>query len=161
MPKKKYIVSLTSSERDFLEQLTKKGKIAAYKMNHARVLLKADINQEGGGWTDSRISESLDIGHATIERVRQRLVLKDTASHIEEGVESALNRREQKKRRQKIIDGEKEAYLIAIACSETPAGKSNWTLQMLADKMGELKYVKQVSTETIRQSLKKTNLSLG
>ena len=110
MPKKKYIVSLTSSERDnFLEQLTKKGKIAAYKMNHARILLKADINQEGGGWTDRQISESLDIGHATIERVRQRFV--------EQGIESALSRREQKNRRPKIIDGEKEAYLIAIACS--------------------------------------------
>ncbi len=150
MPKKKYIVSLTSSERDYLEQLTKKGKIAAYKMNHARILLKADINQEGGGWIDRKISESLDIGHATIERVRQRFV--------EEGIEAALNRREQNKRRQKIIDGEKEAYLIAIACSETPTGKSNWTLQMLADKMIELNYVEQVSTETIRQSLKKTNL---
>ena len=161
MPKKKYIVSLTSSERNSLEKLTKKGKTAAYKMNHARILLQADINQEGGGWTDSRIAESLNIGHATIERVRQRFVLKDTASHIEEGLESALNRREQKKRRQKIIDGEKEAYLIAIACSETPTGKGNWTLQMLADKMVELNYVEQVSTETIRQSLKKTNLSLG
>ena len=153
MPKKKYIVSLTSSERDYLEQLTKKGKIAAYKMNHARILLKADINQEGGGWIDRKISESLDIGHATIERVRQRFV--------EEGMEAALNRREQKKRRRKIIDGEKEAYLIAIACSETPTGKGNWTLQMLADKMVELNYVEQVSTETIRQSLKKTNLNLG
>ena len=153
MPKKKYIVSLTSSERDFLEQLTKKGKIAAYKMNHARILLKADINQEEGGWIDRKISESLDIGHATIERVRQRFV--------EEGIEAALNRREQKKRRPKIIDGEKEAYLIAIACSETPKGKSNWTLQMLADKMVELNCVEQVSTETIRQSLKKTNLNLG
>ncbi len=107
MPKKKYIVSLTVSERKFLEQLTKKGKIAAYKMNHARILLKADINQEGGGWTDRQISESLDLGHATIERVRQRFV--------EFGIESALNRREQKNRRQKIIDGEKEAYLIAIS----------------------------------------------
>jgi hypothetical protein len=76
MPKKKYIVSLTSSERNFLEQLTKKGKIAAYKMNHARILLKADINHEVGGWTDSQISESLDIGHATIERVRQRFALR-------------------------------------------------------------------------------------
>ena len=153
MPKKKYIVSLTSSERDFLEQLTKKGKIAAYKMNHARILLKADINQEGGGWIDRKISESLDIGHATIERVRQRFV--------EEGIEAALNRREQKKRRSKIIDGEKEAYLIAIACSESPTGKSSWTLQMLADKMVELNYDEQVSTETVRQSLKKTNLNLG
>lgn len=149
MPKKKYIVSLTKWERDELEQLTKKGKIAAYKMNHARILLQADINQEGGGWIDREISEALDIGHATIERVRQRLV--------EEGLEAALNRREQKKRRQKIIDGEKEAYLIALACSETPTGKSNWTLQMLADKMVELNYVEKVSTETIRQSLKKTN----
>ncbi len=153
MPKKKYIVSLTPSERHFLEQLTKKGKIAAYKMNHARILLKADINQKEGGWTDRQIGESLDIGHATIERVRQRFV--------EEGIESALSRREQKKRRSKIIDGEKEADLIAIACSETPAGKNNWTLQMLADRMVELNYVEQVSTETIRQTLKKTNLSLG
>jgi len=69
MPKKKYIVSLTPSERNFLEQLTKKGKTAAYKMNHARILLKADINQKEEGWTDRQISESLNIGHATIERV--------------------------------------------------------------------------------------------
>jgi transposase len=153
MPKKKYIVSLTVSERKFLEQLTKKGKIAAYKMNHARILLKADINQKEGGWTDRQIGRSLDIGHATIERVRQRFV--------EFGIELALSRREQKKRRSKIIDGEKEAYLIAIACSQRPSGKSNWTLQMLADKMVELNYVEQVSTETIRQTLKKTNLNLG
>ena len=161
MPKKKYIVSLTPEERQELEQLTKKGKNPAYKVNHARILLKADINQSQGGWTDREIGESLDIGHATIERVRQRFV--------EEGLESALNRRKQQKRRRKIIDGEKEAYLIAIsrrsasrrACSETPCGKSNWTLKMLADKMVELNYVEQVSTETIRQTLKKTNLNLG
>ena len=149
MPSKKYIVDLSPSERKYLEEITKKGKTAAYKMNHARILLKADINQQGGGWTDSKISEALNIGHATIERVRKRFV--------EEGIESALNRREQKKRRSRIIDGEKEAYLIAIACSETPVGKSHWTLQMLADKMVELKVVEKVSTETIRQTLKKTN----
>jgi transposase len=153
MPSKKYIVNLSPSERNYLEEITNKGKTAAYKMNHARILLKADINQEGGGWTDSKISEALNIGDATIERVRKRFV--------EEGIESALNRREQKKRRQRIIDGEKEAYLIAIACSETPLGRSGWTLQMLADKMVELKVVEQVSIETIRQSLKKTNLNLG
>jgi transposase len=153
MPSKKYMVDLTPSERSEVSKITNKGKTAAYKINHARILLKADINQEGGGWTDSKISESLNIGHATIERVRKRFV--------EEGIESALNRREQKKRRQRIIDGEKEAALIAIACSETPRGKSHWTLQMLADKMVELKVVEQVSIETIRQSLKKTNLNLG
>jgi transposase len=149
MPSKKYIVDLSPLERKYLEEITKKGKTAAYKMNHARILLKADTKQEGGGWTDSKISESLNIGHATIERVRKRLV--------EEGIESALNRREQKNRRSRIIDGEKEAYLIAISCSETPLGKTRWTLQMLADKMVELNYVEQVSTETIRQTLKKTN----
>lgn len=153
MPKKKYIIALTPSERSTLEQLTRKGKTAAYKINHARILLKADINQEGGGWRDSQISEALNIGHATIERVRQRFV--------EEGLEAALNRRKQKNRRRKIIDGAKEAYLIALACSEVPRGKSHWTLQMLADKMVELNRVEQVSTETIRQTLKKTNLNLG
>lgn len=149
MPKKKYIVALTNFEREDLEQLTKKGKIAAYKMNHARILLLADINQKGGGWSDLQISESLNVGHATIERVRQRFV--------ESGIESALTRKKQQNRRAKIIDGEKEAYLIAIACSETPTGQAKWTLQMLADKMIELQYVEKISRETIRKTLKKTN----
>ena len=149
MPKKKYIVDLTKSERAELEQLTKKGKIAAYKMNHARILLLADVNQPEGGWTDLKISEALNVSQATIERVRQRFV--------ESGIESALTRREQKNRRRQIIDGEKEAYLIAIACSETPMGQAKWTLQMLADKMVELQYVEKVSRETIRKTLKKTN----
>ena len=118
-------------------------------MNHARILLLADINKQGGGWTDLKISEALNVGQATIERVRQRFV--------EEGMESALSRREQKNRRSKIIDGEKEAYLIAIACSETPRGQASWTLQMLADKLIELQYVEKVSRETIRKTLKKTN----
>ena len=82
MPKKKYIVSLTPEERQELEKLTTIGKTAAYKVNHARILLKADINQESGGWTDQAISEAIDISPATIERVRQRFV--------EQGLESAL-----------------------------------------------------------------------
>jgi transposase len=151
MPSKKYIVDLTPSERSDRSKITNKGKTAAYKINHARILLKADINQEGGGWTDSKISESLNIGHATIERIRKRFV--------EEGIESALNRREQKKRRPRIIDGEKEADLMAIACSETPREKRSWTLQMLADKILELKVVEQVSIETIRQSLADSSLN--
>ena len=109
MPKKKYLVALRKDERVELEQLTKTGKIAAYKMNHARILILADINQEKGGWTDAKISEALNISVATIERVRQRFVL--------EGMQSALKRREQKNRRRKIIDGEKEAHLIALTCS--------------------------------------------
>ena len=72
MAKKKYIVSLTTEERETLEQLTTTGKAPAYKINHARILLKADTNQDGGGWTDEVISQALDISVATIERVRQR-----------------------------------------------------------------------------------------
>ncbi len=118
-------------------------------MNHARILLLADVNQPEGGWTDLKISEALNVSQATIERVRQRFV--------ESGIESALTRREQENRRSKIIDGEKEAYLIAIACSETSMGQAKWTLQMLADKMVELQYVEKVSRETIGKTLKKTN----
>jgi transposase len=149
MPKKKYLVALRNEQRVELEELTKKGTICASKMNHVRILLLADINNQKGGWTDANISEALNISVATIERVRQRFV--------ESGMQSALQRREPKNRRHKIIDGEKEAHLIALACSETPMGKAKWTLQMLAEQMVELKYVEQVSKETIRQTLKKTN----
>ncbi|BAG01203.1 transposase [Microcystis aeruginosa NIES-843] len=102
-----------------------------------------------GGWTDSKISEALNVAQATIERVRQRFV--------ESGIESSLTRKKQEHRRAKIIDGEKEADLIAIACSETPTGRAKWTLQMLADKMVELEYVEKISRETIRKTLKKMN----
>lgn len=74
MPQKKYIVDLTDSERADLQQLTTKGKIAAYKMNHARILLLSDINQEGGGWIDLKISQALNVGQATVERVRKKFV---------------------------------------------------------------------------------------
>jgi transposase len=150
---KKYIVALTAEERSELEKLTRTGKTAAYKINHARVLLKADRNQAGGEWKDREISEALNISIATIERIRERAVL--------EGITVAVNRKEQIRRRARIIDGEQEAHLIAIACSQAPIGKSNWTLQMLADKMVELNYVEQVSTETVRQALKKTSSSRG
>ena len=149
MPKKKYIVALIPEERDYLEQLVTKGKTAAYKINHARILLKADINQKGGGWLDLDISKALDISLSTISRVRKRLV--------EEGLESALARIPQKNRKPKSLDGEKEAYLIALACSEAPAGQARWTLRLLANKMVELGYVEKVSHETIRQTLKKTS----
>jgi hypothetical protein len=153
MGKKKYIVALTATERSELERLTKTGKTAAYKINHARILLKADSNQAEGEWTDAEISEALNISIATIERVRKRCVLN--------GIESALNRQEQVNRRKRIIDGSPEARLIAITCSEVPTGKSKWTLQMLADKMVELNYVESISRESVRQTLKKMNLSLG
>ncbi len=122
-------------------------------MNHARVLLKADVNQTGGGWIDAKMSEALDISVATIERVRQRFV--------EEGLEGALGRKVQKRRKSRRLDGEGEAHLVALACSEGPSGPGHGSLRLLAERMVELGYVESVSHETVRQTLKKTNLSLG
>ena len=153
MPEKKYIVALEQEERKELESLTNKGKAPAYRINHARILLKADINQEKGGLKDQEISEALDISVSTIERVRQRFV--------EESLESALSRRTPLEARPRLLDGEKEAYLIAIACSKPPEGQAVWTLRLLADRMVELGYVESLSYETVRQTLKKTNSSLG
>jgi transposase len=153
MAKKKYIVSLTTEERATLEQLTTTGKAPAYKMNHARILLKADTNQEGGGWTDAAISQALDSSVATIERVRQRFV--------EISLAAALNRQEQQQRKPRRLDGEQEAHLIAITCGEAPEGQARWSLRLLADRMVELDYVESVSHETVRQTLKKTTSSPG
>lgn len=153
MVRKKYIVSLTPEEREGLEHLTTTGKVAAYKMNHARILLKADTNQEDGGWTDEAISQALDISVATIERVRQRFV--------ETSLDSALSRQVQQQRKPRRLDGEQEAHLVAITCSKAPEGHARWSLRLLAERMVELEYVESVSHETIRQTLKKTTSSRG
>lgn len=146
MPKKKYLVSLSPEERANLDKIIKTGRNPAYKLTHARTLLLADTNRIDGGWKDADISEALNIHLSTVERLRKRLV--------EEGLEAALNRQHgggQSKR----LDGNSEAHLIAIACSEAPQGRSKWTLRLLADKMVELRYVETISHETVRQTLKK------
>lgn len=153
MAKKKYIVALTEQERETLEKLTTTGKTSAYKMNHARILLKADINQAEGDWTDEAISDALDISIATIERVRQRFV--------ETSLEAALTRQVQHQRKARRLDGEQEARLIAMTCGEIPDGRARWSLRLLAQKMVELEYVESISYETIRQTLKKTSSSPG
>ena len=153
MPAKKYIVDLTSDERQILEQLTTKGKAPVYKINHARILLKADINSAQGEWTDQSISESLDISRATIERVRQRFV--------EQGLEAALNRQIQQRHKPRQLNGETEAHLIAMLCGPAPEGQGRWTLRLLAERIVELGYVDSVSHETVRQTLKKTNSNPG
>ena len=152
MPVKRYRVSLTKEEQKSLEEVTKTGKAAAAKINHAKILLKADINRDEGGWKDQAISIALDTSVSTIEQVRQRFV--------EQGLEAALNPRPRTATPKKL-DGEIEAHLIAMACSESPEGSSRWTLRLLADKMMSLGYVDSISHESVRQVLKKTNLSLG
>jgi transposase len=149
---KKYIVALGEEERQFLEQFTTTGKHAAYQINHARILLKADHNQANGSGCDTEIQAALDVSLRTIERVRQRFV--------EEGVQSALQQRPGAGRKQQM-NGEQEAHLIALRCSQPPQGRSRWTLQLLADQMVSLDYVETISHETVRKTLKKMNYSLG
>ena len=153
MPAKKYRVQLNMEERQELKGLVSRGRAAAYKQTHARILLLGDEAQEGGAMKDEEIARSLQIGSATVGRVRRRCV--------EEGVEAAVGRKEQLRRRQRKLDGSGEAHLIALACGEAPEGRADWTLQLLADRLVECEIVESISTETVRQTLKKTNSSPG
>lgn len=150
----KYIVRLSIDERKILFQLLDEGSASKEKQNRARILLKADCGEEGENWKDPQIAEAFYVSVKTVERVRKSLV--------EEGFEDTINRKLLPHgNREKIIKGEEEAYLIALACSEPPAGHARWTLSLLADKMVECKYVESVSHDTIGRALKKTNLNLG
>ncbi|MGB9880791.1 MAG: IS630 family transposase [Anaerolineae bacterium] len=130
--------------------MIKAGKAAARTLTHARILLKADEGDAGPAWTDEAISTALDVGTATIERVRRRFV--------EEGLEAALQRRAPRRAYARLVDGECEAHLIALACSTPPEGRERWTLRLLADRMVELGYVPAISHETVRQGVKKNEL---
>lgn len=149
---KRYRVTLEADERESLEQLLSKGKADVRRLKHAQILLKADESKDGPAWSDSRIAEAVGCGTATVERVRQRFV--------EEGLEAALSpyRTPRREYRPKL-DGEQEAKLITLACSQPPEGRSRWTLRLLADALVELELVDSISYETVRQTLKKTNLS--
>jgi transposase len=146
---KKYIVTLTDDERAELTELARCGKAAAYKITHARVLLKADAAPAGPGWPDERIAEALDVGTATVERLRRRFV--------EEGLQAALSRKKQLNRKPPVLDGAAEARLVALACSAPPLGRACWTLRLLADRLVELEVVPAVSYETVRRTLQKTS----
>jgi transposase len=151
---KKYKVTLTAEERNSLWGLIAAKKTAAKKVVQARILLKADAGPEGPAWIDARIAEALEVDVSTVERLRQRFV--------EQGLEAALGRKQQDRpSRQRTLDGQAEAHLIALACSEPPAGRARWTLRLLADQLVELEVVDTVSTETVRRALKKTNSSRG
>jgi transposase len=147
---KKYIVRLSGEERKSLKSLVTSGKGPARMFTRARILLKADVGEGGPSWPDEKIAEALDVTVQTIERVRKQLV--------EEGLEAVLKRRKYvQKISRKKLDGDAEAHLIALACSETPEGYSRWSLRLLADRMVELGYVESISHEAVRRVLKKTN----
>ena len=150
---RKYVVRLTEEERSVLKVLVSSGKASARKITHARILLLADENSESGKNTDESIIKALQVGLSTVARVRRRLV--------EEGLESALNRQVQKNRRARKLDGEGEAFLIAVACSQAPEGRTTWTLKLLADRLIECEIVDSISMPAVRQTLKKTRSSHG
>jgi transposase len=152
VPQKKYLVTLTPEEREHLSGLLSAGKRSALTLTRARILLKADQAEGGPAWDDARIAEALDCGQRTVERVRQRFV--------ERGLEQALGRKPQgRPSRQRKFDGAAEARLIALACSAPPAGRTCWTMKLLADRLVELEVFASVSDETVRRVLKKTNSS--
>jgi transposase len=154
MPQKKYLVTLTADERAHLDALVRKGKAAALVLTRARILLKADQADGGPAWDDARIAEALDVGMRTIGRVRRRFV--------ERGLDAALRRKPQDRpSRLRKLDGAAEARLVAIACSKAPDGRTEWTMQLLADKLVELEVVDSISDETVRRVMKKTPSSPG
>lgn len=147
MSKKKYIVDLKDDEKKSLLALIKKGKARARRITRARILLLADE-----GKTDEEIVAALKTGVATVGRIRKRFV--------EGNVEFALSEAPRPKRGSRL-DGKGQAVLVATACSTPPDGRASWSMQLLAERLVELKVVDSLSDETVRQLLKKTRLSRG
>jgi transposase len=151
--RKLYHVLLTQAEHKQLLTLTRKGTSSALKQVRARILLQADCSQHGLSRSDAEIHEALGVAVSTIERVRQHFA--------EDGLEAALERRPTTRQYERLLDGEAEAHLIAIACSDPPEGQARWSLRLLAHQMVVLEHCDRVSKETVRRTLKKTRSSRG
>ena len=147
---KQYAVHLTREERNHLTDLLMGGTQKVRKLKRAQILLKAHDN-----WTDQQIAEALTVGRATSERTRKR--------YVEQGIEAALDGKKRERIYERKMDGEAEARLVVLASSSPPAGRERWTLRLLAEELVGLAEVpfESISHEAIRQTLKKTNLSLG
>jgi len=151
--KKRYVVKLTRDERDQLAGLINRGREAAYRRRHAQVLMLVDEGEHGPGFTDTVAAERTGFTRRSVEQIRERCVT--------EGLTAALERKKRSRERSRKLDGEGEASLISIACSDAPAGHAHWTLHMLADKLVELEVVDAISHECIRQVLKKHHQTLA
>lgn len=149
----KYKVTLTKEERKDLLNITQKGVNKAQKIRNATILLNCDVGEYSDKVNNSTISKVLNISARTIDRIKKLFV--------EESIEIALNGKPHEINKPPKIDGELEAKLVVLACSETPEGCARWSLRLLADKMVELQYIDSISHETVRQVLKKMNLSHG
>ncbi len=144
---KKYVVRLTTDEREHIEKLLRRGRAHARKLLYARILLKADANGPDQ-WTDERIADAFEVSTATVARERRRF--------CEDGLEVALLPKKPGRPRRRVLDGRAEAHLIALSCSDPPEGRERWSMRLLADRMVELGHVGSVSYETVRRTLKKT-----
>ena len=154
MPKV-FRVTLLETEREELEALIRSGRASARKLTRARILLKADQADDGRpAWTDRAIASALDVHEDTVANVRRRLV--------ERGLAGALSHKPQDRpSKPRTLDGRAEARLTALACSAPPTGRKCWTLQLLADRLVELRVVPAVSADTVGRALKKTSSSRG
>ena len=151
---KKYIVTLTQEEIAYLSKISKKGKHTSRKIRNALILLNCDESEFNNcKSTNFQIVQILQVSMRTIDRVKK--------SFVEEGIEICLNGKKSQRVYKRVTDGEFEAHLIATACSKAPEGYAKWSLRLLADKMVELEFIDKISHETVRNILKKTNLSLG
>jgi transposase len=147
---KKYLVDLTTEERADLESRLRGGKMGVRNVKRIQILLKADE-----GWTDEWIAAAIDVGLSTVERTRRKFV--------ERGLEGAITHRRPRRKYSRKIDGRAEAHLIALVCGPVPEGYARWSLRLLSDELVKIEglEIESISHETVRQALKKTNLSLG
>jgi homeodomain-containing protein len=146
----KYLVVLDEEQRQHLEKITSSGKVSARQMKRAQILLKSDVQTN---WPYERIMEAFDVSAVTIATVRR--------AFVEQGLEVALQRKKPDREYEHILDGEGEAHLIALACSEPPAGRAKWSLRLLQDRFVKLGHADSISYETIRRVLKKTSSNPG
>ena len=146
----KYKVVLKEEQRQHLEKLTSSGTVSARQMRRAHILLKSDVPVN---WSYEQIMEAFDVSAVTIAAVRK--------TFVEQGLEVALQRKKPDREYEHVLDGEGEAHLIALACSEPPSGRKRWSLRLLRDRFVKLGHVDEISYETIRRALKKTNSSPG
>jgi len=149
----KYVVQLTETERYQLKQLISSGTVPARKLRRAHILLKSDSSEGGPNWSYQEIMEAFEVSNVTISDVRR--------AYAQDGLEAALQRKKPEREYERRLDGEGEAQLIALACSEAPPGHDRWTLRLLKQRLIQLEVVENLSHETVRTTLKKTNLSLG
>ena len=146
----KYLVVLSEEQRQHLEKLTSSGKVPARQMKRAQLLLKSDVQVN---WSYERIMDAFNVSAVTIAKVRK--------TFVQQGLEVALQRKKPDREYEHALDGESEAHLIALACSEPPTGRKHWSLRLLQDRFVKLGHVDGISYETIRRVLKKTNSNLG